>query len=385
MTYFPFDWSSLVDVVAVAALLWALLVWLRRARARLAFVGVAIAGGAYLLAQLSGLELTAWVFQGFFAALVIVLIVVFQEDLRRLFETIAVYGLRRRPSQPTTGAVETIVRACARLAQTRTGALIVVPGREPLERHLEGGIELGGRLSEPLLLSLFDPSSPGHDGAVLVARDRIQRFAVHLPLSTNQAVLGPRGTRHAAGLGLAELTDALCVIVSEERGTITVAQDGQLRVVEPAQLATELQRFLEPAALGAPGRKGWQIARYWPEGLLAVALASALWAVRVPGSSVAEVVRLAPVVVENLPPGHELESVTPAEVEVTLRGLRRDLFLLAADAPVVRIDALLAQLGRRTFQLTPELIDAPPDLTVVAVSPSEVRLSLIETRRKSTP
>jgi DNA integrity scanning protein DisA with diadenylate cyclase activity len=383
-TYFPFDWAALVDVIAVAALLWALLVWLRRARARIAFVGVAIAGGAYLLARLASLELTAWVFQGFFAVLVIILVVVFQDDLRRLFEAIAVYGLRRRPALPATGAVDVLVRASARLAETHTGALIVVPGREPLERHLEGGIGLDGRLSEPLLLSLFDTSSPGHDGAVLLAGDRIQRFAVHLPLSTDRAELGPRGTRHAAGLGLSERTDALCIIVSEERGTITVAQEGHLRVLEPAELATELQRFLERAAEAVPGQTGWHVARYWREGLLAVALASALWALRVPGSSVVEVVRVAPVVVDKLPEGYELESVKPAEVEVTLRGLRRDLFLRATDPPVVHIDALLAQLGRRTFQVTPERVSAPRGVEVVAVSPTEVRLSLTEVEAPSS-
>jgi DNA integrity scanning protein DisA with diadenylate cyclase activity len=374
----PFGWAQLVDVLAVTAVLWALLVWLRRARARLAFVGVAIAGGAFLLARLAGLQLTAWVFQGFFAVLVIVLVVVFQEDLRRLFEAIAVFGLRRRPSLATSGALDTLVRVCMRLAETRTGGLIVLPGSEPVERHLEGGIELNGRLSEPLLLSLFDPSSPGHDGAVLVVGDRVSRFAIHLPLSTNQEALGPRGTRHAAGLGLSERTDALCIVVSEERGTISVAEHGVLRQVQAPELAADLGRFVQTGAPSAAPTVHRSLLSYWREGLLAVSLAAALWLVRVPGSNVVEVVRVAPVKVEKLPKGYELESVTPAQVEVTLSGLQRDLLLRAGETPEVRIDALLAQLGRRTFQVTPDEIQVPPGVRVLAVSPSEVRISLRE-------
>ena len=119
----------------------------------------------------------------------------------------------------------------------------MLPQREPIESHVEGGIALDGRLSEPLLLSLFDPSSPGHDGAVILRGAQIERFAVHLPLSVNRAALGPGGTRHAAALGLSERCDAICIVVSEERGTVSVARDGLLRVLaRPQDLALELRR-----------------------------------------------------------------------------------------------------------------------------------------------
>lgn len=372
-----FGWTDFIDVGVVTIALGAFLVWLRRARARFALIGIAIAGAFYLLARFADLHLTAWIFQGFFAALVIVLIVVFQEDVRRLFEAIAVMGLRRKAEVPTSTTADILVRVSSRMAQSRTGALIVLPGREPLDRHIEGGIDLDGRLSEPLLLSIFDSSSPGHDGAAIVAGDRVTRFAIHLPLSTNQGAIGPGGTRHAAALGLSERTDALCLVVSEERGTISLGHQGVLRGVQPTELAPALRAFVERTGPDAPATSR-SIFTYWREAALALAFAMALWVVRVPGSSIIEVTRTATIIVEKLPEGFEIESVTPSEVEVKLSGLQRDLLLGAGEQPEIRIDALLVKLGRRTFQVTPDQVVLPPGVRAIEVDPGSVRLSLRE-------
>ena len=237
--------TDLVDVLFVALLLWAALSFVRRARARIALAGVAIAGALYVLARQLELQLTVWILQGFFAVLVLVIVVVFQEDLRRLFEQIAVWSLRRKSGAAPPDVVDALVGSVRRLVADRTGALIVIPGREPIDRHVAGGIPLDGRLSEPLLLSLFDEHSPGHDGAAVLEGDRVTRFALHLPLSTDASQIGVGGTRHAAGLGLAERTDALCIVVSEERGTVSIARDGRLtRLAGPEALVAELRRFL---------------------------------------------------------------------------------------------------------------------------------------------
>jgi uncharacterized protein (TIGR00159 family) len=297
---------DIADMAAVAVLLWSGMLLLRRTRARMALIGLGILGIVYLVARQIGLKVTAGILQGFFAVLVIVVVVVFQEDLRRFFEQIASWGLRRRAPSPTPGITDLVVRAVARLASTRTGALLVFPGVDDLAPHLEGGIPLRGQLSEPLLLSVFDASSPGHDGAVVVRDSMLERFAVHLPLSTDHAQLGPGGTRHAAALGLAERTDALCVVVSEERGTVSVAHHGQLRVLRGAdELPGELRTFLQEAAPGhaEPESLGRRVERIWKEAVLSIALAMSIWVVFVPGSSVTEVTRSVPVIVENLPPG----------------------------------------------------------------------------------
>lgn len=377
MSRLVLGWADLLDVAVVAVFAFVALRLLRRTRARPALAGLAVLGGVYVLARQIGLTLTAGLLQGFFAVFVVVLVVVFQDDLRRFFEQLGSWrpGWRRggRQAVPDPDGADLLARAAARLAQMRVGALLVLPGREPLERHLEGGIVLGGRLSEPLLLSLFDSSSPGHDGAILVRGDRVERFAVHLPLSSNRAALGAGGTRHAAALGLSERCDALCLVVSEERGTVSVAEGGQLRrLAGSGELAAAIRDHGGGGAGDAPTPRTWP----WPEALGALALALVLWLVFVPGSVVTEVTLEAPVVVEKLPDGWRLDAVEPAEVAVTLSGRRRDVLLASEEEIVVRLDALLVKLGRRTFEVDPDAVRAPPGLTPLRVDPARVRLSL---------
>ncbi len=371
------SWTDLVDIAVVSIFLWAAILWLRRTRARAALAGLAILGLVYLAARQLDLRLTAFILQGFFAVLVLILVVVFQDELRRIFERIGVLGLRRHRPAPPPDSIDVLVRTATRLARSRTGAILVLPGREVVERHLQGGVVLQGLLSEPLLLSLFDSHSPGHDGAVVVQGDVVTHFAVHLPLSSRPAKLGPGGTRHAAALGLAERTDALCLVVSEERGTISVAEEGELVTLqEPAELASRLRRFAERVApQPAAVRRRW-LARRWPEALLAVLLASTAWLLTASGLDMAASVHSAPVVVENLPSGLVLDDVEPPEVRVTLTGPRRTLYFGDLSDLRVRLDGHPLALGRRTFEVTPAQVEPPPGLAVLAVEPAHVRLKV---------
>lgn len=377
-TFFNLRFLDIADMAMVAALLWSAMVLLRRTRARVALTGLAILGVVYLFARQLGLRVTAGILQGFFAVLIIVVVVVFQEDLRRFFEQIGSWGLRRRPQTLRTGMTDLIVRAVAQLAASRTGALLVIPGAEDLDRHLDGGIPLNGNLSEPILLSLFDASSPGHDGAAILRGSVIERFAVHLPLSSDHAQLKTAGTRHAAALGLAERTDALCVVVSEERGKVSVASHGVLRTLKrPEELADELGRFLQETSPERQSEPLWRRFRgVWKEASISILLAALLWVVFVPGSSVTAVTHRVPVQVDNLPRGYVLEEIDPPEIEVTLEGRRRDAYLVNRASLGVRLDALLVKLGRRTFEITPANLEHPPSLTVVHVAPDHVRLSV---------
>ena len=133
-----------------------------------------------IIARYLDLQMTAWVFQGFFAIFLIMIVVIFQEELRQFFERIAVWSLaRKRVPALGSNTSDILVRTLADLAKEHVGALIVIRGNDPLERHITGGIPLDGKLSGPLVKSIFDPHSPGHDGAVLVEQDCITRFAAH--------------------------------------------------------------------------------------------------------------------------------------------------------------------------------------------------------------
>jgi hypothetical protein len=295
-----------------------------------------------------------------------------------ILERVAFPLLGPRRNIAPAGAREAVVRATIDLAAARRGALIVLPGREPIDRHVEGGIVLGGVVSEPLLLSLFDPNSAGHDGAVVIEGGVVACFGAHLPLSADFAQLGTRGTRHAAALGLAELCDALTIVVSEERGSVCVAHTGRLvELKAPAELKRVIGEFASPSGAARGHADRWLVLRRNGRDLLvAVAISLALWAAVVPGSEVTETTVRARVVVQGVPPGYVLDGVEPEEVAVTASGPRRTLLLSGPGDFEVDVDAIFVQLGRRRFEVDPGDVKHPRGVNVLAVQPGHIDLSL---------
>jgi diadenylate cyclase len=370
--------AEIVDIIFVAVLLYTAIVWARQTRAAFVVRGILILGGIYIIARYLDLQMVAWVFQGFFAIFLIMIVVIFQEELRQFFERIAVWSFTRK-KLPALGSntADILVRTLSDLAKEHVGALIVIRGNDPLERHITGGIPLEGKLSGPLLKSIFDPHSPGHDGAVLVEQDCITRFAAHLPLSKNLTQLTNAGTRHSAALGLAELTDALCIVVSEERGAISVARDGALREVENLQqLGAAIDSFLRTKF---PSTQQSNISlqffrENWIAKAISLSLAIGFWYIFVPGSKTVQVSYRIPVSVENLPADLRVEEIEPPMVNATFSGPRRAFYLFDARRVRVAIDVSMADLGRRTFNISEQNIRYPKELTLQELNPSTLRL-----------
>ena len=371
--------KDLIDIWVVGLLIWGAIAWARRVHAILALVGLLFIWLFYLAAMQLELQLTAWFFQGFFAALVIFLVVVFQDDLRRLFERIAVLGLRRQNAPLDARRTAVLVRALQELAERRWGALVVLPGRDPIERHLQGGVALEAEPSEALLISLFDSHSPGHDGAVIWQDDRVTRFAVHLPLSENRQELGAGGTRHAAALGLAERCDAICLVVSEERGTISVASAGQLHMLDRPNSLREAIETHGPSTRCRVKLQPRTVLRGVLEAFGSFCMALFAWLVLVPGAAEERAELKVPIVVENLPVEFDIASISPDSVEIEVMGARRELLMATDDRFTLVINADLARLGRRTFSVTREHIQHETSLKILSLKQQKVRLSL-ETR-----
>lgn len=372
--------SDFIDIVFVAVLIYTAMVWARRTRAALVVRGILILGAVDIIAKELDLQLTAWIFQGFFAIFLIIIVVIFQEELRQIFETIAVWSFRRKSAPPVRSeSIDILVRTLADLARDRIGALVVVPGRDPIERHITGGIELDGKISEPLLKSIFDIHSPGHDGAVIVEEGRLTRFAVHLPLSKDFQQLSHVGTRHSAALGLAELSDALCIVVSEERGRISVARNGRLRQVSsPQEMGAVIQDFLEEKYPAPAGKKiSFQLLREnWLAKVVALCLSIGFWYVFVPGSKVVEVTYKVPISVANLPPNLELDRIEPPEVKATFTGPRRAFYLFESRKLKATVDGSMVELGRRTFAISEQNIQYPRNVTLQEINPTTVKISV---------
>jgi len=381
--------GEIVDVLLVATLIYTAIVWLRRTRAAFVVRGILILGAAYMVVRYLDLQMTAWIFQAFFAVFVVMIVVIFQEELRQMFERIAVWSFTRQPMPTATSATTAIlVRTLADLARDHIGALVVLSGKDPIDRHVTGGIALDGQMSVPLLRSIFDAHSPGHDGAVLVDNDRITRFAAHLPLSKDLRQTAHVGTRHSAALGLAELCDALCLVVSEERGVISIARNGRLRQLDsPQGLAAAIQGFMNdrfPAQ--ERNRRGLHLVRQnWPAKAVSIGLAIALWYLFVPGSKIVEVTYQVPVTVENLPANLQLEAVEPAAVRATFSAPRRSFYLIDQKKFRVSADVTMAELGRRTFALSEQDLRYPKELTLQEFSPNSFKISVKTAAPESEP
>ena len=371
--------GDILDVAVVTVLIYCLLIWFKQTRAAFVARGIIIFAMFFFLAREMKMYLTTWIFQGFFAVFLIALVVIFQEELRRFFERLAAWGPQRRrvrPLQPKE--VEILVRTIAQFARERIGALIVLKGRDPLDRHLSGGWELDGALSEALLASIFDSHSEGHDGAVIINGDRVVEFGVQLPLSKEFRQLSGTGTRHAAALGLSERADAMCIAVSEQKGTISVAHEGVITLVEdlPA-LQRRIGAFIKEGA--AP-----PVNAIWPsffrahtfEKIVSLGFAVILWMVFAQELKPVDRVFLAPIEVHNLPANLEIERMRPEKIRVRLAGLKRDFGMVDPKNLKVHIDLGGATPGGRRVLVSEDNLPIPRALRLVNAEPTFIEVLL---------
>lgn len=374
-------WVDVIDVALIALFIYSALIWFRRTASRSVVVGIFLLAMLYVLARRFDMYLTLLLFHTVFAVLLIALVVVFQEEIRRGFERVAVWGsFRDRRRQVAHPGVDTLLEGISTLASNRMGALLVIRGREPLDRHVEGGIPLHGRISKPLLYSIFDPHSPGHDGAVLIEADRVTKFGAHLPLSKNLRQIGTLGTRHSAALGMSECSDAFVIVVSEERGTIGVAQEGRLLPMSSvAELKDRLERFY---AAQFPRQVQSLAARLFRQNarlkVAALALALTGWFLFAYRAETIERSFTVPVEYRNLSAGWHLEGRKPEEVRVTLSGSERAFHLLNPGALLISLDLGSLQEGMQRITISEENLRKPAGLEVERIDPNVI---LLEARR----
>ncbi|MGA3107488.1 MAG: diadenylate cyclase CdaA [Terriglobales bacterium] len=219
---------SVVDIVLVAILIYQFLALVRGTRAAPMLVGVAALGLAFYFARLGELRTLNWLLSTLLPYVVFALIVVFQVEIRHGLANLGSRISLMRSSSSVADVYDDIVLAANLFSQNQTGALIVIEREIGLRTYIESGVSLDARLSYDLLATLFRPSAPLHDGAVIVQRDRIAAAACFLPLSMNPVLSTQLGTRHRAAIGITEETDAVAVIISEETGTISIAVAGSI-------------------------------------------------------------------------------------------------------------------------------------------------------------
>ena len=264
-----FRFRDAIDIVVVAIVLYRVFVMFKETRAIQMLLGLAGLMVASFVARQFDLFSTSWLLDNFWSFWVLALIVLFQPELRRaltrLGESRLLQGMALGAREERGHLIDEVIKAADALASKRIGALIVLERSTGLRNYAELGVPLDAMVSADLLVSLFLPYSPLHDGAAFIRGDRVAAAGCFLPLSRNTQLGRNMGTRHRAGLGLAEETDAVVLIVSEEAGRISLAVDGQME--SPLDLDALRRRLAELFSLEEaplPRRTAWwEPAREW--------------------------------------------------------------------------------------------------------------------------
>lgn len=379
--------QDILDILFLTVIVYYLYLWFWGTKAFKALVGLLALGIVFTLARFWGLFLTTWVFQILWQVLIVLIIILFQSEIRQVLERVnplQVIGLR--PTATSADWIPGFANTLFSMARKKIGVLIIIERMDLVEELITGGIPLEGEPSPEVLMSIFQKDSPLHDGALLLSKGRVAKVGCYLPLSSAEGLPKAWGTRHRAALGLSERCDAWIVVVSEERGEVSIARDGgMLHVRGVDQLANLVQEALAPTR---PEVKGWHkrilahIIHRWPVKLGALSLICLFWLL-LAGQQNFEVTLRVPLEVRNLPAEMEiLEPVNP-EVEITVQGLRKDASTLNRRNIHAEIDLSTARPGNRVFRMSRDQIVLPSDrIEIVRIKPPTMDFKLRETSTK---
>lgn len=376
--------NSLLDIFIVAALIYFLYMWLKGTRAYHILIGLGGLGILYSIANWSGLLLTSQILQYLLGVILILIIVVFQPEIRQLLERVSPLVIFRLQSSPISRRIlKEITEACFELSEKRIGGLLVFPRATGISGVVQHGVKLDSLVSQELIVSIFHTSSPIHDGAIIVEKDRVVEAATYLPLSTRDHLPPRYGTRHRAALGVSELGDTFCVVVSEESGEVSVASGGDISAVaDREKLWQMLEKSLLPIEI--PRRRPslreamektvalWQGYRFNRDNLTAklasIGLACLLWFVLI-GQQRSEIAITAALEFQNIPANMELIENSTNEVTVWVRGPQGSISTLTADQVRVMVDLDDIEPGTHTLPLTEANVELPFGFEATSIDP----------------
>lgn len=232
-------WQDIVDILIVSYIIYRLIFLIRGTRAVQMLAGLAVISVIFYISSKVDLLTLHWLLQTFLSSILLVIIIVFQADIRR-----ALTQMGKTPFQKTEDVaitdLEEIIKATTYMAKRRIGALLVIERETGLRDYIDSGHRVGARIRHELLVAIFLPSSPMHDGGVIIHEGRIHSAGCLLPLSQNPYIDKRYGTRHRAALGLSEETDAVIIVVSEETQEISLVRQGKITPVHDEQSLQEI-------------------------------------------------------------------------------------------------------------------------------------------------
>ena len=369
-------WQDIADIIIMSFLAYQLYSWFKNSKAMQVLIGMGFLGGVYFVTKNLGLFMTSWILQELGTVLFILIIVIFQNEIRQaLYRFSLLRNLFGRQESALLLDLKELADTVFALAAGKTGALIVLQRKEPVDEFLLHGIPLDSLVSGQLIGSIFQNGTPLHDGALVIRDGRAVCASCHLPLSGNSDVPQYLGTRHRAALGISERSDAVVLVVSEERGTVSLVVNGGIETASsPESLNSRLNELIYPVV---PESSGVAVKRQLFSNLPAKAAVTLLvilsWLV-ISMKQGGLITVTAPIKFHNLPRQAALVKSVPEEVEVQLKMISglipspKHLDLLAD------IDLGSVREGTSNLAISPDNFNLPLGVKVVSVNPATVKV-----------
>jgi len=379
-------WQDILDIAINSYILFRLYVLFKGTNALRIMLAIAFLWFFQEIANYLGLVVTSWLFQGFTAAAAIIIIVIFRHEIRTVFQTknlkSILWGI---PRKADSTPIELLSEVVFELASSRTGALIVFQGKEDLAEIVRDGIPWQGVLSREMIKTIFWKNNPVHDGAILIDGNRVRMVGCILPLSHRKDLPSYFGTRHRAATGLSEASDALTIVVSEERGQVTVVRGNEINQVRhPSHLTRLLNEF--DGKVESSSKKFYRKERFnmIVAAVFSIFIISGMWASFT--RSLDTLITLdVPIRYLNRQPDTIVVETSANTVRLYLSGSGALIRSVSPAQAQVSLDLKNAVVGKNHFPLISDNISLPPGINLSRIDPSVVDVVLDNPMIKELP
>ena len=377
--------QDIVDIIIMSFLVYQLYRWFKNTKALQIVIGLGFLVILYFVTKNLDLYMTSWILQELGTVLFILIIVIFQTEIRQaLYRFSPLRNLFGRQANGFRLDLMELSRTIFVFAAEKTGAIIVFQRKEPLDEYLMHGVPLDSLVSTQLLASIFNEGTPLHDGAVVIRDGRVTQASCHLPLSVNSELPQFYGTRHRAALGLSERSDAAIVTISEERGEVTLALSGELEKIDtPEHLSEKLHGILMPPdqEIIRVSLREKVFSNFRPK-LVTVFLVIISWVI-ITAKQGGILTVTAPIKFHNLPENLVLVKSSPEEVEVQVKVISRLIPSLKQLDIVADVDLAKIREGTNNLAIKNDALQLPLGVVVSGINPSVVKVATEKKVRKN--
>ncbi len=380
-----FRWQDALDIVILSFVFYRLYLWLRKKKALRMILVILALPFYYFIAQWIDLPLSVWGLQNLWAVILLVLVVIFQQEIREVLGRITLPAfLLGRPEvrNPRSEILDRVGNAAFQMIEKGLGGLIVLQRGDHLDEFVHGKTPIDAEINEDLLLSIFTPQSPLHDGAVILQDGRIRHATGLLPVSQSSFLPKEWGTRHRAGVGITEVSDAKCIIISEERGEVLLACEGR---VEKKNEKEDLMKSLSDALPLLDRREmkkriPGNLLNDLPSKALFLFLVCLLW-VFVIGIRQGEISFNIPIEYYSVPQNLNIAGTPPKGINARFKGSQKLLSSIEPEQFRVHVDLSSTHVGTNQVSLSERDIIVPSGISVAGFSPRKITLQLSEISR----